>query len=37
MKKTIFVFIAGLLLAAGNLYAETEVSALYKKMEKADC
>ena len=37
MKKTIFAFIAGLLLAAGNLYAETEASALYKKMEKSDC
>ena len=37
MKKTIFAIIAGLLFAAGNLYAETEASALYKKMEKADC
>ena len=37
MKKTIFAFIAGLLFAAGNLYAETEACALYKKMEKADC
>lgn len=37
MKKTIFAFIAGLLLVAANLYAETDASALYKKMEKADC
>lgn len=36
MKKTIFAFIAGLLLAAGNLYAETEASALYKKMIQAN-
>lgn len=36
MKKTIFAFIAGLLFAAGNLYAETEASAIYKKMIQAN-
>lgn len=36
MKKTILAFFAGLLFAAGNLYAETEASALYKKMIQAN-
>lgn len=36
MKKTIFAFIAGLLLVAANLYAETDAGALYKKMIQAN-